>query len=247
MRALGHAGLSDRGRVRARNEDRWTADVERGLFVVSDGIGGATAGELASEIVIEALPALIFERLSGLENPEGPETVERVRAALAELSDKLRKESAGRLGLEGMGATVVVALVEDRAALVAHMGDSRAYLWREHTLKLLTHDHSLVQALIDAGEITVEQAADHPARGRLTRHIGMEGDPLPEARRLELRAGDRLLLCTDGLTGMLDDPLLLLILNEQPDPEAACRALVDAANEAGGTDNITALVVSYAP
>lgn len=247
MRALRHAGLSDRGRVRGRNEDRWAADAERGLFVVSDGIGGARAGELASEIVVEALPALIFERLSELENPAGPEGLERVTAALAELSDELREESAGKLGLEGMGATVVLALVDDRAALIAHMGDSRAYLWREHTLKLLTRDHSLVQALIDAGEITVEQAADHPARGQLTRHVGMQGDPLPEARRLELRAGDRLLLCTDGLTGMLDDPMLLLILNEQPDPQGACRALVGAANEAGGADNITALVVSYAP
>lgn len=247
MRALGHAGLSDRGRVRGRNEDRWTADAERGLFVVSDGIGGAAAGELASEIVVEALPALIFERLYGLENPAGPETVERVTAAIAELSDDLRKQSAGKLGLQGMGATVVVALVEDRAALIAHMGDSRAYLWREHTIKLLTRDHSLVQALLDAGETTVEQAADHPARGQLTRHVGMQGDPLPDARWLDLRAGDRLLLCTDGLTGMLDDRLLLLTLNEHPDPQGACRALVDAANEAGGTDNITALVVSYPP
>jgi len=105
VRALRHAGLSDRGRVRGRNEDRWAADAERGLFVVSDGIGGARAGELASEIVVEALPALIFKRLSGLENPAGPEGGERVTAALAELSDELREESAGKLGLEGMGAT----------------------------------------------------------------------------------------------------------------------------------------------
>lgn len=247
MRTLGHAGLSDRGRVRERNEDRWRADAQRGLFVVSDGIGGAAAGQLASDIVVEALPALIFDRLSGLENPAGPEGVQRVRAALAELSNELREQSTGKLGLQGMGATVVVALVGDRAALIAHMGDSRAYLWRERTLKPLTRDHSLVQALIDADEITLEQAADHPACGRLTRHVGMQGDPLPDARWMELRTGDRLLLCTDGLTGMLDEQLLLLILNEQPDPERACRALVDAANHAGGADNITALVVSCAP
>jgi protein phosphatase len=244
MPTITHAGLSDRGRVRPQNEDRWFADPAQGLYIVADGMGGRVAGGLAAQVVVETLPLLLRNQLTGLPNLAVPQAGARVRAAVAELSDRLRRESEGQLGLEGMGSTVVLALVHDAQALIAHLGDSRGYLYRDGHLKQLTRDHSLIQLLLDCGEITHEEAIDHPARGQLTRYVGMEGEALSETHLLELQPGDRLLLCSDGLTDMLSKGEMCSILAENLSPAAACRSLVSAANGAGGKDNITALVVS---
>ena len=237
------AGLSDRGRVRARNEDRWSVDVDLGLFIVSDGMGGRPAGEVASELVVATLPTLVATHFGPAPDLVAQDAPQRLCLALTEFSADLRDGSRDTPRLAGMGATAVVALVSHATALIAHVGDSRAYLWREHSLHRLTRDHSLAQALVDAGAITDQQAADHPARGQLTRYIGMVGEALPDARRVTLRPDDRLLLCSDGLTAMLDDARIQAVLHGCPDPHHACRALVGAANDAGGTDNITVLVL----
>jgi serine/threonine protein phosphatase PrpC len=237
------AGLSDRGRVRERNQDRWSADVNLGLFIVSDGMGGRSAGEVAAEIVVTTLPTLISTHFGATPDLAMPDAPQRLSRALAELNADLVEGSQHTPQLAGMGATTVVALVRHNTALIAHLGDSRAYLWREHRLRRLTRDHSLAQALLDAGEIGEHDVADHPARHQLIRHMGMHGEVLPEARRITLCPADRLLLCSDGLTSMLDDARLQTILNHYPDPDYACRALIKAANGAGGTDNITALVI----
>jgi PPM family protein phosphatase len=239
------AGLSDRGRVRARNEDRWSVDVGLGLFIVSDGMGGRPAGEVASEVVVATLPTLVATHFGSAPDLAAWDATQRLGMALTELSADLREGSQDTPRLAGMGATAVVALVSHATALIAHVGDSRAYLWRERSLHRLTRDHSLAQELSDAGAITDQQAAEHPARGQLTRYIGMVGEVLPDARRITLRPADRLLLCSDGLTAMLDDARIQVILNDCPDPHHACRALVGAANDAGGTDNITVLVVVH--
>ncbi len=241
-----YARLTDVGRVRQTNEDNWTADLEQGLFIVADGMGGESAGELASKAVVMALPGVVrqcFGTMEGLPRRRAPR---RMKKAIATLSIQLRLQTQSEPGLEGMGSTVVCALVRGERVLVAHMGDSRAYRLRAGRLRPLTKDHSLVRLLVDSGEITSEEAATHPSRGCLTRSVGMQGEPLPEARLLKVGPGDLVLLCTDGLTGMLSDPQIQFILNESASMETRCQRLVDAANEAGGRDNITVVLMSFA-
>lgn len=246
MTAIQYAGLTDQGRLREENEDRWLADPQQGLYLVADGMGGMFGGALASQVVVEILPRLIRKRMRDLDQPDPSKVEHQVLAALSELSERLHNEAKSEFGSGAMGSTAVLALVGDRQALVAHMGDSRAYLLRDGRLRQLTTDHTVIQLLLDAGEITPDEVADHPARGQLTRFVGMPGEPLPEVQSIGLAAGDRLLLCSDGLSGMLSDEQILNVLEEESVPEAACRQLVAAANEAGGRDNVTVLLLSVA-
>jgi PPM family protein phosphatase len=246
MRTIGYAGLSDVGRVRTDNEDHWFADPLQGLYLVADGIGGAVAGGLAAQIVAEVLPPLLRRKLRATENLAAPETAQRVAAALVELSQQLHQKSQATQGLKGMGSTVVLALVHGLHAVVAHLGDSRAYLLHAGRLECLTKDHTLAQLLADRGQITSHELATHSARGQLTRFVGMGTESLPDARLVTLAPGDRLLLCSDGLSSMLSDPQIRDILSQQAAPETACRQLIAAANHAGGKDNITAVVLAVA-
>jgi PPM family protein phosphatase len=241
---INHAGLTDIGRVRTANEDRWFADSRQGIYLVADGIGGSAAGGLASQIVAEVLPRLLRSRLRGIKDSAAADITKQVSAALAELSERLRDESQVAPGLKGIGSTVVLAFVWDWQTVVAHMGDSRAYLFRAGRLEQLTKDHTIAQLLVDRGELAPGEAASHPTHGRLTRFVGMGTESLPETKAMSLTQGDQLLLCSDGLTGMLSDQQILAILSEHAAPEEACRQLIAAANEAGGKDNITALVVT---
>jgi PPM family protein phosphatase len=239
-----YAGLTDPGRVRQSNEDNWTAIPEQGLFIVADGMGGQFAGALASKAVVETLPGLIKQHFEKMDNLPKGRAKRWMAKAIAKLSSQIRYQTQNEPGLEGMGSTVVCALVRGDQVLIAHMGDSRAYRLRAGRLKQLTKDHSLVELLISSGDIKPEQAATHPARNRLTRNVGMDGEPLPQTRLLKLKFRDVLLLCTDGLTGMLTDQQIQSILNKSAPLESICQQLVDAANQAGGTDNVTALLLS---
>ena len=232
------ACVSDVGR-RRQQQDRFLLDPERKLFIVSDGMGGRQAGDVAAQAVVTVLPALL-ERA----NPAGTQVRERIlHASIVELSQHLRAESTGRVGLHGMGATVVVAWLSDAQASLAHLGDSRLYLFRADRLLPLTEDHSVVTLLRQRGEITTEEERMHPARGQLTRYVGMDGEVAPVVQTVPLLAGDRLLLCTDGLTSVISDQQIAQKLRTSPHAEVACQALVHAANTAGGKDNITVLVV----
>lgn len=246
MTAIRHAGLSDVGRVRTDNEDRWFADPSVGLYLVADGIGGCRAGGLAAQIVAEVLPRLLENDLLALDGPVTPAFAARVQAALTQLSQQLCQEGEATPGYKGIGSTVVLALVSGSQALVAHLGDSRAYRLRAGRLERLTKDHTIAQLLVDRGELTPDQAATHPGHGQLTRFVGMAGEATPDVKHIQLLAGDRLLLCTDGLTAMLSDSQISSLLLQWSPPAEACRQLIAAAREAGGKDNITALVVTLA-
>ncbi|MBF0566511.1 MAG: Stp1/IreP family PP2C-type Ser/Thr phosphatase [Nitrospirae bacterium] len=242
---ISSAGLTDKGRVRQRNEDNWMADPMGGIFIVSDGMGGHAGGDTASRVVVEKLPVLLGKKLKGLQSLGSDEAKDRFNQIFGELNDQVRLLSKSNPGLMGMGATVVLAIVRGDKVAIAHMGDSRAYMLSNGQLRQLTEDHSVVQLLIRSGEITAEEAAAHPARGKITRCVGMAGEAFPEIDVLQVEPDDRLLLCSDGLTGMVADSAITGILTAQGDEDEACRALVKAANMAGGVDNITVLIVDF--
>ena len=184
---LKFAATTDRGRVRPRNEDRWSADEHAGLFLVADGLGGHPSGELASYIVSESLPGLLRTRSKSLPRRDVDALADCVRRSIRELSNDLRSQTSDTPGLDGMGATLVLLLVCQDQGIVAHLGDCRGYLLRNGALRPLTRDHTLVQLLLDRQEIVIDEAAAHPARGQVTRYVGMATEPLPEINRVELR------------------------------------------------------------
>lgn len=237
------AGLSDPGRRRSYNEDRWLADPALGLYLVADGLGGAKGGELAAQWIVDALPPLMRKHLRGVRSLAHELAAQRVSDVLRDLSCQLYGETLRSPYLSGMGAALVCALVWERQALIAHLGDCRAYLYHEGKLEQLTRDHSTVQRLIDQGRITVQQAAYHPAAGQLTRYVGFGKEMAPETSVRDLAPGDRLLLCSDGLYSLLDDNEMAGILQLGMSPSETCRLLVDTANLQGGDDNITAVIV----
>jgi protein phosphatase len=243
--ALSWGAASDIGKVRSENQDAYVADSELGLFVVSDGIGGHQGGALASRIVTEVLPTLVRDKLTVMDACDTSVFKSILKKTILELSKHMRKEAAAQRGLSGMGATLVMASLHGSRCFIANVGDSRAYLFRKGGLSQLTEDHSIVGLLLRVGLITRAKAKYYPARGELTRSIGMRKDAHPYVSALDLEEGDRLLLCSDGLTGMIEDEEICAILQDHVEPEIAARALIDAANTAGGHDNITAVIIDW--
>jgi protein phosphatase len=237
--------VSEVGRVRTVNEDACMASLDDGLLAVSDGMGGEHAGELASRHVVEWLPSLVAEHIGGLENPVPHDVELALRDAVLVLNHRLRTESSTLEGMSKMGATITMVLVRGAEAHIAHVGDSRAYLFRDGELRRLTRDHSVVGRLLESGAITEDQAECHPMRGQLSRYIGMGGNAPADVLTVALSEGDRLLLCSDGLTLGVTDEQIAAFLTDQDDLGAACRAMVDAAGEASGRDNITVLLAEW--
>ena len=245
MPKLTCAGLTDRGRLRKRNEDNLYTNPDQGMFIVSDGMGGHAAGDVASGIVVKRLPELLLLKPKDLEDLSASKAVKHILTALNLLNHYVLEEGRKEASRTGMGATVVLLLIRRTKALVVHMGDSRAYLLRQKHLIQLTKDHSIIQEMIDAGKLTREEAAFHPARSQITNCIGMPHFSRPGTQLLSLAPGDRFLLCSDGLTGMVPDQNIASLLLEHSDPKAACGALVHAANTAGGVDNIAVVVADW--
>jgi protein phosphatase len=227
------AGVTDTGRRRLRNEDAFVC--EPPLFAVTDGMGGARAGEIAAELAAAALE-------------EGAKQVRGTDALVAlveEANRRIWQRSVEDPKTTGMGAVATVALVDEgtEAVAIAHVGDSRAYLVRDGTIEQLTRDHSLVAELVETGVLTPEEAEHHPQRSAITRALGTEPEVEVDAFTVEGRPGDVFLLCSDGLSAMVADEILASTIEaERRDLERAADALVAAANASGGEDNITVVL-----
>jgi len=227
------AGLSDTGRKRRQNEDAYVC--EPPLFAIADGMGGAQAGEVASRLAAAAFE----EGAAAIRGEEGVATV--VRAANTRIFERAVHDPA----VAGMGTTATVAVVDGAAATVtfAHVGDSRAYLYRNGVLEQLTTDHSLVGEMVRSGRLTEDEAAVHPHRSVITRALGTDPDVEVDTLTLEAGPGDLVLLCSDGLSAMVRDEEIVRVLESTDGaPRESAEALVSAANAAGGEDNVTVVL-----
>ena len=231
---LRYAAKSDVGMVRKENEDSGYAG--RRLLVVADGMGGHAAGELASSTVVATLAELDSEELPAAD------VLTALDDAMLTSAERIAQFIDADPARSGMGTTLTAILWRAGRIALIHVGDSRAYLLRAGELSQITHDHTYVQTLIEAGRITPEQARSHPKRNLLLRAIDGTGVPEGETSMREARAGDRYLLCSDGLTGVVTDSVIESVLAQVPDPTAAVTELVDLALAGGAPDNVTAVV-----
>jgi protein phosphatase len=227
---------TDTGRVRDHNEDRAYAHDE--LVAVADGMGGAAAGEVAAQLAIRAIRQLT-----------GPIDTASLRTALESANGAIRRTAASDPSKQGMGTTMTAVAVDNGLAQIVHVGDSRAYLWREGELRQLTDDHSVVAEMVRRGTLSADEALQHPHRNVITRALGAEPDVVVDATTENLRPGDVLLLCSDGLYTEVDDAGIAAVLRDLPGLDDAAHALVERANEAGGADNVTVVLarVGYGP
>src|ERR687894_1750760 len=229
-------GVTDAGKVRQNNEDALLVGdgQDETLFVIADGIGGFEAGEVASSLAVDVLKDL---------QPDEP-----FKAAIGEANRRIVAAGRGDEKLSGMGTTVVAirfgGTQREPMAEVAHVGDSRAYLMRGGDMNPITEDHSLVAELVRSGDLTRDQAAEHPQKNLITRALGADEDVAVDTTVLPIEAGDPVLLCSDGLSGMVPQTRISeLFLGSPEDPERTARDLLAAALDAGGNDNITVIVV----
>ena len=230
------ASVTDTGRRRRHNEDAYVS--EPPLFAVADGMGGAQAGELASSLAAAALRDESSELAGG---------EERVDDLIQEANRRVYQRQAQDASASGMGTTMTVALVEDGRVAIGHVGDSRAYLIRDRKLEQLTEDHSLVAELVRSGKLSPEEAESHPQRSVITRALGTDPDVDVDTFSIETKPGDLFLLCSDGLTSMVDDETILReVERNRADLATAAKALVRAANKGGGEDNITVVFFEIA-
>jgi len=230
---LRYAALSETGKVRENNEDSYHADGR--IFIVADGMGGHRAGEVASAAAIEE-----FIRFDEFNRGDSP--MQRMQGGIHAASLALFRMAREDPELEGMGTTFTAVLVEGGLYL-GHVGDSRAYIWREGTLRPLTRDHSLVEHMVSEGYLSPREARVHPQRNIILRALGVSEDLEVDLDEVDAAPGDRLLLCSDGLSGFVEHKELEAIVSLEDEPEERCRRLVGAANKRGGIDNITVIVI----
>lgn len=236
-----HAAATDIGRLRSTNEDAFHADGEKGLFVVADGMGGHAAGEVASSIVVECFCERQTES-HPVHSVEGAR--ELLLATLARINRAIAAEGAEHPARSGMGTTATaLLLLPDGRYVIGHVGDSRAYLLRGGEMDRITEDHTYVQQLVNRGRLDAEQARLHPRSSLLTRALGTEDSVEIDLYEGEAQPGDRFLLASDGLTGMLSDEGVASLMKLDLEVDELVRRLIEEANRAGGADNITVIVV----
>jgi PPM family protein phosphatase len=247
------AAASHKGRVRTANEDSFGICADEGLFVVCDGMGGAAAGEVASRVAVDAvLKSLCGPRKAAAARDTDPgpigdgassEVPVLLRDAVSDANHMVFSQAANDSRLHGMGTTLVALMAQGHKVWVAHVGDSRCYRFRDGGLEQLTRDHSLVDEQVKLGQLTREEAERSPLRNVITRAVGSQRSVSTEINELETVAGDLFLLCSDGLTRELPDGRIQTILKLSDDLDTICKSLIDAANDAGGRDNVTCVVV----
>jgi protein phosphatase len=263
---------SHTGNVRKNNEDHYLVVCFRRVFqalltnvqagsipelaeeigysmLVADGMGGAAGGEVASREAIATLVNLALDTPDWIMWHDGPlaeEVLRRAKLRLRKINEALREMARDEPALTGMGTTLTVACTVGADVIYAHVGDSRAYVFRQGSLRRLTHDHTVAQALADAGAVSPEEAEKHPLRHVLTSVLGQSGDQLSmEVGRYQLEDGDALMLCTDGLSDVVEEAEIVRRLNGPGSAADVCRTLVDAALERGGRDNVTVVLARY--
>jgi PPM family protein phosphatase len=232
---------TDTGHVRAANEDGFYANANFAVFAVADGMGGHEHGEVASHLALAA----IEERAETLSHATPTELPALLHETLVAANAAILSQAEDQEAVHRMGTTTVVGTICGDHLYFAHVGDSRLYLLRGQALSQLTHDHTRVQMMVDQGEITPEEAAIHPLRHQITRVVGSEESFSPEIASQRLQAGDVILLCTDGLSGPVPNDAIRTVLRSRRTAQQKAEALVQAALQAGGPDNVTALVVAY--
>jgi len=236
MNVGAYAAKTDTGRKRRRNEDAYV--VAPPLFAVADGMGGAQAGEVASRLAAAALEDT---------DPGALSAPDRVESLIQEANRRVHERSTADPSTSGMGTTMTVAIVEGSTVTIGHVGDSRAYLVRDGRLEQLTEDHSLVNELLKSGKLTPEEAVTHPQRSVITRAVGTDPDVDIDSFTIDAQDGDVFLLCSDGLTDMVDDEDILEVAASYPhDLDRVTKSLVSAANRGGGEDNITVVAFEIA-
>jgi PPM family protein phosphatase len=242
MLRLKYAARSDVGMIRSGNEDNHDSDVNatRGIFIVADGMGGHAAGEVASLMAVQT----VMRELSDLKDvDEGGKAATKLSGALRTANRNIHDRTLAESDKQGMGTTASVLVLDEKSYLIGQVGDSRVYLLRDGALLQLTKDHSYVQEQVDAGFLTPEQAKYHPYSNVITRCVGASQDVEPDVYRGESRVGDVFLVASDGLTGMVDDRRIHMLLMSRAEPERKVHSLISEANGRGGLDNITAIVV----
>ncbi len=237
--------LSDIGQVRSVNEDRcMTQGNINGLSIaiVADGMGGHNAGDIASQLAID----LVFEQLQSISVEMPIQTcMQLLHQAISQANQRIYELSNSNLEYRGMGTTLVVAVVYEKQFIIAHIGDSRAYLFQESRITQLTVDHSLVSELIKSGQISPDEAEHHPRKHILTRALGTEIQIEVDMHRFDWMPGDVILLCTDGLSGLIDADQILHIVDSSQHLEEASHTLIHQALDAGGYDNITLALIAH--
>lgn len=230
-------GITDKGLRREKNEDCFLIDEQKSIFMVADGMGGHNAGEIASQLVCQYF-SKYFES-----------NVERIEQHFLDNFKKINQiiyqEAQKKDALKGMGTTFIVCCVDEQYAHFCHVGDVRAYYMRNDKLKKITEDHSTIALLLKNNLISEEEVKSHPLRGKINKAIGIEKDVEPDYNRLDIRGGDQILLCSDGLWNMLDDEFMFRILKKDITTEEKCLKLLNEANRAGGKDNITAILIEF--
>ena len=250
---ISYKAISDVGRKRSANEDNYHADGDMNLFVVADGMGGHAAGEVASKVAVESIQDFVRNTSNDKDITwpyEFDETLSmagnRLKSAIQTAHAKVLEVTSTKKEYQGMATTVVSILVEDSRAQVAHVGDSRAYLVRDGKLIQLTSDHSWVNEQLRTGAITSQQARNHPYRNIVTRALGGPNPVDVDVTEEQMQDGDIVLLCSDGLNTMITDEQILEIIDQnQDDLDKACQDLINTANQNGGEDNVTAILVKY--